>query len=229
MRLIPSFSRNNLYQTRYTRLFYLLIFILIASPFLTGTVGSTLISVVFLSAILLMVSTFNLEKVVFWIYVALADLAFGCKLMTVFGVFSEANEFFTLFSLGIYSIFISLAILLIGNRIFWSKRVNRDTITGGICIYLLLGAFGSLLYQIIFTFDPQSFSGNIETLQAGANFSHFLYFSFTTLTTLGYGDIVPHNQFAMVIANLEAIVGQMYPAIFIARLVSLYTTEEIRD
>ncbi len=229
MRLLPSFSRKNLYQTRYTRLFYLLILILIASPFLSGTLGSTLTSIIFLSAILLMINTFNLEKILLWIYVALAVLAFGCQLITVFDIFYEENKFLTLFNLGIYSIFITLAILLMGNRIFWSKRVQGDTITGGICIYLLLGTLGALLYQIIFTLDPQSFSGNIETLQEGDDFSNLLYFSFTTLTTLGYGDIVPHNKVAMILANLEAIIGQMYPAIFIARLVSLYTTEEITD
>jgi hypothetical protein len=52
------------------------------------------------------------------------------------------------------------------------------------------------------------------------------YFSFTTLTTLGYGDVSPVNSFAMMLANAEALIGQLYPAIVIAKLVSLYTEDK---
>ncbi|MEM6521441.1 MAG: ion channel, partial [Cyanobacteria bacterium P01_C01_bin.70] len=48
------------------------------------------------------------------------------------------------------------------------------------------------------------------------------HFSFTTLTTLGYGDIIPVSEVALVLANLEAIIGQIYPAVFIAVLVGGY-------
>ncbi|MEA5499040.1 potassium channel family protein [Limnoraphis robusta Tam1] len=54
-----------------------------------------------------------------------------------------------------------------------------------------------------------------------------MYYSFTTLTTLGYGDIVPKNYKVMMFSNLEAIIGQMYSAIVLARLVGLYTAEEM--
>ena len=52
-----------------------------------------------------------------------------------------------------------------------------------------------------------------------------LYFSFTTLTTLGYGDITPVSKMTMTLSNVQAIIGQLYPAIFIARLVGLYTAQ----
>jgi hypothetical protein len=54
------------------------------------------------------------------------------------------------------------------------------------------------------------------------------YFSFTTLTTLGYGDITPAGKFAQVLANMEAIAGQVYLAIFIARLVGLHIAQELK-
>ena len=53
-----------------------------------------------------------------------------------------------------------------------------------------------------------------------------MYYSFTTLTTLGYGDIVPLNKIAMVVHNIESVFGQLFPAVFIAKLVSLYSVED---
>jgi voltage-gated potassium channel Kch len=127
------------------------------------------------------------------------------------------------------SIFISLAIVIISRRIFRSKKVTQDTIKGGICIYLLMGLLWAMLYCAAFILNPELFSNAaLDSRQSfEQQFVRLFYFSFTTLTTLGYGDIVPQGKISMVLANLEAIVGQMYPAIYIARLVGLYSTEEI--
>ncbi|MGC8712867.1 MAG: potassium channel family protein, partial [Leptodesmis sp.] len=59
--------------------------------------------------------------------------------------------------------------------------------------------------------------------------ANLIYFSFTTLTTTGYGDIVPISTLARAFANVEAIIGVMYPAIFIARLVGLYSTQQHKE
>jgi hypothetical protein len=70
---------------------------------------------------------------------------------------------------------------------------------------------------MIYALDSNAFSRSITPHQ-------MLYFSFVTLTTVGYGDISPIAPIAMTFANLEAIIGQLYPAIIIARLVSLYSS-----
>ena len=69
-------------------------------------------------------------------------------------------------------------------------------------------------------FDPNALS-----MPEGVSHSSIFDFSFTTLTTLGYGDITPNNAFAMILTNAEALVGQIYPAVVIAKLVSLYKVE----
>ena len=82
----------------------------------------------------------------------------------------------------------------------------------------MLGIVWYQIYQIILTLIPNAFAGKVSGYQV-------FYFSFVTLTTVGYGDILPAHKVTMIMSNLEAIVGQLYPAVIIARLVSLYTVE----
>ncbi|MBV8882557.1 MAG: two pore domain potassium channel family protein [Chroococcidiopsidaceae cyanobacterium CP_BM_RX_35] len=70
--------------------------------------------------------------------------------------------------------------------------------------------------------DPKAFLYAVER----KGLYKLMYYSFTTLTTLGYGDIVPLNKIAMVVHNIESVFGQLFPAVFIAKLVSLYSVED---
>lgn len=111
------------------------------------------------------------------------------------------------------------------------RRVTLDTIFGGIAIYLLLAVGWAFGYALIEQLAPGSypFGGQpLQELHAGVetHFPELLYFSFVTLTTLGYGDMVPANSPARTFAVLEAVTGQLYVAIFIARLVALHITEQ---
>jgi hypothetical protein len=92
-------------------------------------------------------------------------------------------------------------------------------IVGGICIYLLIGILWTVLYGLVRTWNPDAI-----VLREGAS---LFYFSFTTLTTLGYGDITPAVKLAQDLAIMEAITGQVYLAIFIARLVGLHIAHEL--
>ena len=115
--------------------------------------------------------------------------------------------------------------LLIVNLLDLNKIGNFTLriINGGISIFLLLAFLWFNFYIIILAFDPTAFKGlSSESEQQYQLF----YYSFITITTVGYGDITPVNKFAMSLANAQGIVGLMYPAIFIARLVSLYTTQD---
>ncbi len=115
--------------------------------------------------------------------------------------------------------------------LFRQERVTADTILGGINVYLLLGIAYAVLHALVETVTPGSYTvggvGVTELLaQAGSEgFSELVYFSFVTFTTLGYGDMVPANSISGMLSASEAVVGQLYVAIFVARLVSLQVSQ----
>ncbi|MDR8523593.1 potassium channel family protein [Shewanella fidelis] len=107
----------------------------------------------------------------------------------------------------------------IARQILFSGSVNGNKIVGSIALFLLLGLMWALVYLLILALSPNAFSG-IEQSAWGQNFSQMAYFSFVTLTTLGYGDISPNTPFAQVAVYMEAIAGVFYMAIVVASLVS---------
>jgi hypothetical protein len=108
---------------------------------------------------------------------------------------------------------------LVAVRLVTADRVDAELLCGALGAYLLLGVFWAVTYELISAAAPASFA-----TPGGAvpNRSALLYFSFTTLTTTGYGDITAINPVVRMWAIFEAIIGTMYNATVIARLVSLY-------
>jgi hypothetical protein len=107
-------------------------------------------------------------------------------------------------------------------------EITADTIYGGICVYLLIGLGWDAAYSIVEYLNPGSFAmggvpvSALDTGDAGLrSYPALVYYSFVTLTTLGYGDIVPTTPQARVLSTAEAVFGQLFVAIFIARLVGL--------
>ncbi len=107
-------------------------------------------------------------------------------------------------------------------HVFREGSITADRIRGAIAVYLLIGVLWCLAYQLLDYLSPGSFHFPETTRPMLGRLSHRLaYFSFVTLTTVGYGDITPVHPVARSLASAEALVGQLYPAILIARLVSL--------
>jgi hypothetical protein len=120
----------------------------------------------------------------------------------------------------IYAIFIAATIIILMTNMFKSHRITPDIIVGGICVYLLIGILWTIFFALLIDVD----AGAI--VHQGV--SSLYYFSFTTLTTLGYGDIIPTSDLAKVLTTMEAIAGQIYLTVFVARLVGLHIAHEMR-
>lgn len=103
-------------------------------------------------------------------------------------------------------------------------EVNANRLVGAICVYLMLGVIWALAYSLLELAAPGSFGGVPAGQDAGWD-SEWLYFSFVTLTTLGYGDILPLSAVARALAYMEAVTGQFYVAILVAGLVSAYISD----
>lgn len=131
-----------------------------------------------------------------------------------------------------YFLLYVFAIIILIRHMRAMTIVNYQTIAGAICIYLLLGLLWSFMYLIIELLFPHSFNGlysgqGVEAGNLAEVFSHLFYYSYVTLTTLGYGSISPRTILASAFSSAQAVVGQLYIAIVIARLVSLFTSQEL--
>jgi hypothetical protein len=113
----------------------------------------------------------------------------------------------------------------VGLNVFGSGHAMSDRIFGGIVLYLLIGLMFAVGYEVVDRRVADAFAGRSAHHEEVAQ---WVYFSFVTLTTVGYGDITPIARAARSMAILEALIGQLYPAIIIARLVSLQDTTQTR-
>ncbi len=126
--------------------------------------------------------------------------------------------------------FCSLLLLLsffsvnILRNVLRSGEVTADKIYGAVCVYLLIAYAWAFAYAIIETLQPGSFSGLKETGPTAHVdlVMQMRYFSFVIVTTVGFGDIAPLTPIARMFVTLEAVMGQMYIAILVARLVGLH-------
>jgi hypothetical protein len=116
--------------------------------------------------------------------------------------------------------FLSVLTGVIGRVVFGSGRVSAHRIQGAIVVYLHMAVIFTYLQAVLLFFAPGALGDGLVSTDPSVG-GRLLYFSFTTLTTVGYGDIVPVHPFARSLANLEAIIGQLYPATLLARLVTL--------
>ncbi len=135
-----------------------------------------------------------------------------------------------------YSFFDGVVVWILFKYVFETRTITRDVLYAAIAIYLLLGALFVPVYGLVETLTFELSGGTLHAFVGGSTAANtlfawqdFIYFSYVTLTTLGYGDILPMTMVAKAAIALEAIVGVMYLTIIMARLVSLYSTDFNRE
>lgn len=121
-------------------------------------------------------------------------------------------------------LFCGLLAFIVLILVFREGPVTTHRITGAIVAYMLVGLMGGFLYELIALLVPGAFKLPQEMTVYTADMlrNNLIYFSFETLTTLGYGDVLAVHPVARMLVILEALVGQLFPAILLARLVSLH-------
>lgn len=141
----------------------------------------------------------------------------------------NSDEFLRLGVVGFGTAFTAVTVLVTVAR---HHRVTTDTILGGINAYLLIAVAFTFFHAIVIVVETDAYTlGGVpirdilDSHEDTRGYATLLYFSFTTLTTLGYGDMVPVHPVARLLASGEAVLGQLFVAIFIARLVSLEVSQ----
>jgi hypothetical protein len=125
-----------------------------------------------------------------------------------------------------FGVQIAVFTLLIGMvlvKVFENGSVTVHRIIGSIVVYMLIGDAWAQIYQFLFISLPGSLQIAASSSDTGVTSETFLYFSFTTLTTTGYGDILPIKAITRTVVIIEQLIGVLYPVILIGRLVSLVT------
>lgn len=207
-------------KRRFMFLLALLLGMLVLAPLLEEATPLPYLDDIFLTAVLTYAAySFNRNKLVLAALIGLAlpaifsawakDLM-EVQRLTVLGGTCNGAFFATL----------AVAVLL---HVFREKEVSWDLIAGAIVVYLLMAVMWSQVYFVLETLRPGAFS--LAHNAGPATPAQLRYFSIVTITTVGYGDIVPVSSAARAFANLEAIVGQLYLVIQVAWLVGMHVSK----
>jgi hypothetical protein len=126
---------------------------------------------------------------------------------------------------GTFLLFVTIAVL---RAVLAAARVTPEVVNGALCVYLLFGFFFATAYVVLETVHPGSFAMSMRPYDALGLRRALLYFSYVTQTTMGYGDITPATPLARSLATVQAIAGQLYLAVLVARLVALQIVHQGR-
>ncbi len=210
------------------RLFFLfvsLVTIVVLSPFFSGNLlGQSIIYVLTAAACISTVYGLRLGRLPMIITVLLGILSVvvGGISLVLHGPVPTA------LAVLIAAVFYGYLISLLIRYIIKAEEVTADILYGSVCVYLLIGIVFAMIYRFIDLLNPDAFLSAVDRAPSISGIQpDFTYFSFVTLTTLGYGDIQPVSGYARTFAFLEAITGTLYVAILISRLVSLYITHSV--
>ena len=185
-------------------------------------------------------------KIAFLLLLVVGGLASAHKHSTRIGIVSLAGLVAVFFlwaeisdspmpQIGAYTaslIILGVVAILTIRALFADRNVTRDTLAASLCGYVVIGVAWAAAYSLLerlqsgaFQYSTAEFSAEGMRFAFGES-AQALYFSFVTITTLGYGDIVPVSSAARLLSALEAFLGQAYIAVLVARLVGLYIVSE---
>jgi hypothetical protein len=218
MKLIEEFKRY-----RYIALFTSIMALLVVQPFIGQ--HEIFIPIIFFFIMFCVLWTLEVGRGLFWLLMSLAVFSLVMSLTNgddLVDLELKSFKLLNILNLVSYSVFLFSTTLIILIHLFKEDKVTLHTIRGGITVYFMMGLFWTFLYALFVAID----SSTIQMTGQYHDLSELMYFSFTTLTTLGYGDVVPISEAARNIAVLEAAAGQIFLTVLIARLIGLYIAQK---
>jgi voltage-gated potassium channel len=212
---------TNIIIGRFGFLLISILIMIILRPFVEGHIGLQALLALFMTAIVISILyAVSEQKRVLMIALAIAIPTLILKWTSYFVNISAIH----LASDVIGVVFTAYATIIILSYVFSEKKISADVIFAAISGYFLIGLMWAFIFSALEFLIPGSFQGpQVEA----SRLSHAYYYSFTTLTTLGYGDITPVSAPARSFSFLEAIMGQLYLAILIAGLVGKYIVQSM--
>lgn len=204
--------------------FAYLLFSLLGFLFLTAilaqypTIGGGQALIFALEATLI-IGVWSIVRQRLWFAVGVALIAIGAinLILDIFINYSWAPYVNLIVALLFYLMTTGIAF----SALLKGERIDLNTLMGSICVYILVGMSWSILYFFESIVHPGAFNG-VNITSTKQEFTDLLYYSFVTLSTLGYGDITPITPIARTLAYIEALFGQFYIAILVASFVGMH-------
>lgn len=210
---------------RFVQLLLFLILVMLLSPFLHGTPFLyALLSVFFLNILMVTLSFAGFDVRWRWLLILLWFAGTLCSMAAPRGTDIIHGKSLAAASEILGAVLIVFCVVMILRYVLTSREVTTDTIFGAVVAYFLIAFMFSSLYQVVAIVEPASFSmtSGADLAERNTRHNEFGYFSFVTIATLGYGDIVPRLPVARILSILEAAVGQFYMAVVVAWLVGAH-------
>jgi len=210
-------------QNNFAYLLVALLLLLVAPPVLETLLGwrGPIMRAAPYSLVLIM-GVWSLRMTGRWFHTVIALAVIGIVLEVLHAI-SHHNAFAYL-TLSSFLLFLCLCTFLVLRQILTDTKVDLNRIAGAFCAYLMLGFIWSVAYMMLFAMDQSSFHGLPQTAD-DLRLLDLQYFSFVTMTTLGYGDVAPVSDVARALAAVEALIGQLYLAVLVAALVGAYVAK----
>ena len=214
------FSLRQVYfKRRFFILFVSLLALILFTPLVQGFLGIHILWNIFLTGILLSGVHAVSEKKR---NVYIASLLALPMLVSVWSEYFVENNYVVIVGTLCGVVFFAYMIVNILLFIYRQDKVTRDLISGAAVVYLLMAIMWTFIYRVIETVHPGSFAVSAADINERMR---FIYFSLVTITTLGYGDMVPKTSLTSSLATLEAVVGQLYLVTTVAWLVGVRVSQ----
>ena len=219
-------SDTHLQKFSENRFFILLVLILstiVLTPFLDHLLETKILMDIFLTVLFFGIIFVIRSK---RSHLIIASILVLPLILSTWSIYFYESTGISIFTRIFGALFFGYAVLIILQMIAGSTEVTRETIFAAVVAYLLIALMWAFLYMILEMVAPGSFSFpdksiRVETMQ-------FEYFSFITITTLGYGDITPLTNRASALTLLEAIIGQIYLVVLVAWLVGMFVSNKAK-
>lgn len=219
---------HSLYQKRFPIFMISLCTILFGNLIFPQEIFHLIISPIFLLINvltgILLVKEKKRSRIVFIGLLIAIVLTFGIEFKT-----AGIEQISTNIRFGLLFMFYALITLEVISQVWLANQVNETVILGVITGYICLGLLGFFLFMSIEILEPGSFYGISEGIESGSARESMLYFSFITLLTIGYGDIVPNSYLAMKASVLLGLLGQFYMVILTAIVVGKFLGSKYRQ
>lgn len=225
--------RSYFYNQRWLYLFITLLLPYILHPLIeTEIVGIAIMDFAFM--LVLVVSAFAMGA-----HRRMACFAIIIMVLSQVLTWSSAafhNVPYKLVAIAVTDIYLIYTTSFVLHRILVRRDVTSNTIFASLCVYLLIAYAWAMMYAFLETIVPGSFAIDSQTFQYKFGVEHvyaelyyLMYYSFTSLTTLGLGDIMPSSPWARVLTALEAIIGQIYLVVLVSRLVGMHISQRRQE